>query len=356
MPDHSPVIIVGAGLSGLYLAWRLQQLELDVQVLEARDRAGGRMLSTCIEQGNSCFDLGPAWIWPQYQTRLKNLIEQLEINHFKQFTTGNILYESGPDSIEKYSGPSSHTESWRLDGGCKAVTDALVDRISVDSIQLNSRVESIQASPLTVSGHTDGESFQYLADRVVLAMPPALIQQSIVFNPPMSEQVSNSWQGIPTWMATHCKIVFIYSRPFWKEQGLSGEVFSRYGPLIEIYDATPVSKEYYALTSFVGLNAQQRAEITDEKLIQLSLQQLQRLFGKESQNTIDIQLKDWNKDEFTCHNPGVAQPSSHPYYPENVPRSFYNSRLVLAGTETARQHAGYLEGALESAEDVLKLL
>jgi monoamine oxidase len=36
------VIVVGAGLSGLTAAYRLERADVDVVVLEARERGGGR--------------------------------------------------------------------------------------------------------------------------------------------------------------------------------------------------------------------------------------------------------------------------------------------------------------------------
>ncbi|MFW5811046.1 MAG: NAD(P)-binding protein, partial [Thermodesulfobacteriota bacterium] len=39
-------LIIGGGLSGIYAAWRLQQKSRPFMLLEARDRLGGRILST----------------------------------------------------------------------------------------------------------------------------------------------------------------------------------------------------------------------------------------------------------------------------------------------------------------------
>jgi len=54
------VVVVGAGLSGLVTARRLQQKGRRVRVLEARTRVGGRMLSQKLKDG-SVVDLGGQW-------------------------------------------------------------------------------------------------------------------------------------------------------------------------------------------------------------------------------------------------------------------------------------------------------
>ena len=54
------VVVVGAGLSGLVTARRLQQEGLRVRVLEARERVGGRMLSHSLQNGG-VVDLGGQW-------------------------------------------------------------------------------------------------------------------------------------------------------------------------------------------------------------------------------------------------------------------------------------------------------
>jgi len=39
-----------------------------------------------------------------------------------------------------------------------------------------------------------------------------------------------------------------------------------------------------------------------------------------------------------------------------MPRTLNNKNIILAGTEVARENGGYLEGALESADEALALL
>src|SRR5579875_2587811 len=45
------VLVIGAGLAGLHAAWRLHEAGIDVTVLEARDRVGGRTWSHELDDG-----------------------------------------------------------------------------------------------------------------------------------------------------------------------------------------------------------------------------------------------------------------------------------------------------------------
>ncbi|WP_168224652.1 FAD-dependent oxidoreductase [Rhodoferax aquaticus] len=55
------VIVIGAGVSGLAAAQRLRSAGMDVLVLEARDRIGGRVFTQTHWQGPA-IDLGASWI------------------------------------------------------------------------------------------------------------------------------------------------------------------------------------------------------------------------------------------------------------------------------------------------------
>src|SRR5438477_401484 len=57
MSDRTRVVVVGAGIAGLATAWYLQQRGIDVVVLEADDRVGGKVRSR--DFGGLLLDVGP---------------------------------------------------------------------------------------------------------------------------------------------------------------------------------------------------------------------------------------------------------------------------------------------------------
>jgi len=356
MSKQQSVIIIGAGLSGLYAAWKLRK-KYDVTLLEARPRIGGRILSPSIGKAeNSNIDLGPAWCWPQLQPRLNSLTQTLNLKIFSQFTQGNMLYETSVNKIQRYGDQSSHSQSYRIVGGCISLINRLASELEASSIHTDTRVLSINQQTLDLIASRDNKEIRYSADKIIIALPLRILDQEIKFQPSIKNEITQLWKNTPTWMAGHCKIIFIYETAFWREDGLSGEAFSQLGPMSEIYDGSPETEEHYALTAFIGLNAQQRQLITSEQLIDACKAQLGRLFGQTSQNIQDIHIMDWSNEPFTASEIDKKTIAHHPQYPASASRTLANENIILAGTETAIDHGGYLEGALESTELALSIL
>ena len=115
MSEHHSIIVIGAGLSGLYTAWELHKRHKDVIVLEAREQIGGRVLSPCIDHTvKGCVDMGAAWVWPELQPRLQALLSKLGVKLFSQNTVGDSLFEAGIDTVHRNTGPSAHSQSCRI--------------------------------------------------------------------------------------------------------------------------------------------------------------------------------------------------------------------------------------------------
>lgn len=95
------VVVVGAGLAGLFAARTLAAAGVDVVVLEARDRVGGRTFTQPAADG-TLIDLGGQWMGPT-QHRLAALAAEVGSTTFKTFDTGrNIEIRGGVRS--EYSG------------------------------------------------------------------------------------------------------------------------------------------------------------------------------------------------------------------------------------------------------------
>lgn len=72
------IVVIGAGLAGLATATRLDEAGIDVTVLEARDRVGGRVWSHRLPSGE-VIELGAEFVLPGYEL-LGQTVESLQLD------------------------------------------------------------------------------------------------------------------------------------------------------------------------------------------------------------------------------------------------------------------------------------
>jgi monoamine oxidase len=117
---HCDVVVVGAGYAGLTAARALHRGGVDVVVLEARPRVGGRVWSEALRSG-VVVDHGGQWIGPG-QDRLQALSDELGGRTFPTFTTGQAV-ELRNGVRTSYSGLIPTSDSAAAAEGVEAIFD-----------------------------------------------------------------------------------------------------------------------------------------------------------------------------------------------------------------------------------------
>lgn len=339
------ILIIGGGLAGLRLAHLLDLRGHDYQLVEARNRLGGRILTTQVNGG--AFDLGPAWFWPG-QPRIAALIRSLGLTPFEQHADGHLIFEDEAGQTHRGQGFASADRALRLQGGFGALIAALAGQVTAQRLHVGAPVTRLVRSADRITAHLPNGTI--VARHVVLALPPRIAADRMMFSPAMPDATIAAMARIPTWMAGHAKAVAVYDHPFWRDAGLSGDAISRRGPLAEIHDASAAPHGPFALFGFVGVPAAARA---NEDALRAAIRaQLLRLFGAAA-GPAALHIKDWARDPHTAIDADAALPAAHPQY--GLPaalQGLWDGRVQFAGTEVASRFGGYVEGALEAAEAV----
>lgn len=327
------IVIIGAGLSGIYAATLLQK-DFNVTILEARERIGGRVNTV------DGFDMGPSWIWA-HQKHILQLIRENNLELFAQYAKGLALYDT-PRGIEIFTPPPS-APSGRIKGGIIALLEALEKKLILNTIKLSSPVISIEKAVDHLLVRTDNHAYE--ADLILNTLPPRLAIESIKYTPELPTELIQKLSSFPTWMGNSAKCTIEFETPFWRKKGLSGFGFSHIGPLGEIHDAC--TEEKAALFGF--FNA-----LAPDKSPEAVRVQMQRLFGDDVKQIKNIYITDWTKEPY-CSVPSDHHTlSAHPNYGFNV--MGYDEKLIFMGTESSFLEGGYLEGAVVSANNIANRL
>jgi monoamine oxidase len=327
------LLIIGAGVSGLYSAVLLQE-RYDVTVVEARGRTGGRVMAL------GGHDMGPSWVWG-HQKNILRLIETLGLELFPQYTHGLALYDA-PEGIQRFN-PSAGVPSYRIEGGIGKIAAALEKQLT-NAVHLNEKVTSLTESGEKIVVKTSANTYE--ADRVIVTLPPRLAAGSIAYAPALPSALQAQLQNIPTWMGYSAKCVIEYKEPFWRDEGLSGFAVSHLGPLSEIHDAC--TKDKAALFGFVHSHA--KFEHFDEAVTT----QLSRLYGTKAKYPSRVYLVDWKKERYTSTSLDAMPLREHPSY--GFDATHLHGKLLFSGTESTSGEGGYLEGAIVSALHAAKSL
>lgn len=342
------IAIIGGGLAGLYAAYRLHRLGVAFDLFEVRNRLGGRILATA----SGGFDLGPSWFWPDFQPRMHALVTELGLPVFEQYTAGATMLEDRAVGVVRRAGYLPGNTSMRVEGGTRELVAALTGLLPPEHLHLSAALKAVDLDgqairPMFADAPAPSQTYSHLW----LALPPRLAA-GIQFSPALPEPDLQMLMAVPTWMAAHAKYVAHYDRPFWREAGLSGDAFSRIGPLTEIHDAG--NKQGAALFGFFGINAAQRAGLTASEVKAACRAQLMRLFGAQAAEPVEDSFYDWAADPYTATDQDRVSSGGHGALDAGFAfPALWRDRVRLIGSEAAVEQGGYMEGALAAVDRVL---
>jgi monoamine oxidase len=257
-----------------------------------------------------------------------------------------LFYTHSGNGVDVLAGTRDGAQQDRFVDGAHATALGLAAHLG-DRVRLAQPVRRIDRSEVAVAVLTDG--LLVTARRVVVAVPPPLAAR-LRYEPALPAARDQLTQRLPMGAVIKCHAV--YERPFWRDDGLSGQATTDVGPVKITFDNSPPSGAPGVLLAFVeGANARLLSRLDADDRRREVLASLAALFGPAAGQPLEYLERDWSNEEWTrgCYaalfTPGTWTQLG-PALREPV------GRIHWAGTETATVWCGYMDGAVQSGERV----
>ncbi|WP_204137961.1 NAD(P)/FAD-dependent oxidoreductase [Halomicronema sp. CCY15110] len=440
-------LIVGAGLAGLVTAYRLKQFGIDVDIVEARDRPGGRIhsvtnalgTSLTAELGGEAFDsdhvacltlaqelgLPVVDLWSQVDAGAEDLFwfgqQPLEPQAVQaEFTALLLAHQQDWQAVQRFLQTGQRTakiaaldalsiadylSQWEVSRSLhQTLTTAYTIKYGVDStrqssLNLLSYFKSV-ADCQSLFGHSDERYYlqggnaqlpsalyaavgdrgqlatqlealvaqrdgQYIATlrqgqtvsdrlyrRVVLTLPFSVLRHLDVrvdLPAPQRQAIQQLSYSTPT------KVISAYRTKVWRQQGLNGLAYTDLAMqhCWEACDSLRSSDNALLVAYPGGTRGQAIATQALAELAPTMQNDLAQLFPgiPEAQLTPDWLRSQWLTDPFSA--------GAYSCYEVGQWSAFYGwegqrtEHVFFAGEHCSRRYQGYMEGACETAEQVV---
>ncbi len=237
----------------------------------------------------------------------------------------------------------------RFVGGAQQFAIALAAELG-DRVVLSSPVVALEHGPDGVVATVQSgrvPSRHIAAQRAIVAMPPVLAAQ-LRWSPPLPAAREQLAMRAP--MGAVTKIHAVYERPFWRDEGLNGQLVADEGAVRSTFDDSPEDGAHGVLVGFIaGHECRLLADAGPAVRRQMALHDLQRAFGDAAAAPVEVIEQHWPAEPYTrggpiaVFSPGALSSVGHALRAPVGP-------LHWAGTETALEWCGYIDGALSSGE------
>jgi monoamine oxidase len=216
-------------------------------------------------------------------------------------------------------------------------------------VRLSSAVREIKQGKRGAIVIADGVTVH--ATRVIVAVPPVLARE-IRFTPSLPAAKAKTLARYTP--GDMIKAQLVWSEPWWRAKGLTGQTVVDTGPISVTFDNTPESGAPGVILGFVGGSAAKRFRaLGPQERKQAFVDEMAAALGEEARGDSDYLDMDWTAEPFTrgCPTGSMAPGVMHRFGAFIRPPT---GRIHWAGTETADYWAGYMDGAVRSGERVAK--
>lgn len=253
-----------------------------------------------------------------------------------------LYYSSRSVSLSSLISVSEGHQEFRFKKGPAELCEKIAASIGPSRIHLETPVRSIRVANGYVDVETTSLRGRYRA--VLCAIPPPAVRQ-IVFSPPRPTSRERLLQALP--MGRVIKVQAVYERPYWIEQGLSGQVMSNQYPLSYTIDNSPTDRRRGVLAGFIGTSQAEKFmnPRTDRKM--LVADAIDQMFGGLFPKPQEVLIEDWAANEWIGGSYGA-------YFPPGVMTRMgqllrdQNPPIYWCGAEYGQVHPCQMEGALDS--------
>ncbi|MDO3663624.1 flavin monoamine oxidase family protein [Acinetobacter higginsii] len=227
-------------------------------------------------------------------------------------------------------------------GGAWQISKLIADQLQ-DHLILNSPV-------LAVEQHADHvkvvcKTQSYKAKNIIIATPPVLASK-IHYTPPLPTKRERLLQSMT--MGAVIKVHLAYSNAFWKQQNLNGAVVATDRAVSVVFDQSLEGVNHGVLLGLIeGDYAIELSSLDVEARRQRVIADFVYYFGQQAAHPLEYVEQDWLTEEwsqggYVAHMP----PGVMTTYGDCIRQPV--DRIHWAGTETATEWSGYLDGALQS--------
>ena len=254
--------------------------------------------------------------------------------------------ERAPGSIVRLLSTAGGAQESRFVGGSQLIAIRAAHALG-NRVVLRSPVRRIVSGRSGVT--VEAERITVQARRVIVTVPPALVS-TIEFDPVPIARLQIA-QRFP--QGNIAKAEAIYGRPFWRDQGLSGQAISDTGPLRATFDNTPPSGKPGILFGFIGgHDARAWARLSASARKKATLDNLAVYFGPQA-----LQPSGYVEGYAVTQEPwirgcptAIAGPGAFMDLASALRKPA--GRVHWAGSETSTFWYGYMDGAVRSGERV----